>query len=322
LRSDGGFAPWATERQRPWAWSRPWDGSLPENHDADVLVRGEFESPEDLVGRRVDRPRPALSFDELRQLVRCAYCGTPPPPKLVEQHLLVQAKWTETILDETFRSLHANRPDLNETRLQRTRNLMNLAVRDAVVTGYEPLIGSLHLPDHEDRHVPAAAIRARAQIIVTFNLSDFPTDALADWGVEAKHPDDFLVDQFHLDAISVHKAIQAVADSWQKPPGTVKRRTGPLGPCRTPSNRGSPPPIARQNPERADGLPVGGYAGHEPHSPERGYFGRLRCSEPWRRSSYAGSQMSKVCVPGGQVPLRTLVRVFDLRLIGSEIDPR
>jgi len=76
---------------------------------------------------------------------------------------LVQAKWTETILDETFRSLHANRPDLDETRLQRTRTLMNLAVRDAVVMGYEPLIGSLHLPDLEDRHVLAAAIRARAR---------------------------------------------------------------------------------------------------------------------------------------------------------------
>ena len=94
---------------------------------------------------------------------------------------LLQAKWSETILDETFRSLHAKRPDLDETRLQRTRELMNFAVRDAVVTGYEPLIGSLHLPD----------------------------------------PDDFIVDQFHLDPISVHKAIQAVADSWQRPPGTV-----------------------------------------------------------------------------------------------------
>jgi len=133
----------------------------------------------------------------------------------------LQAKWSDTILDETFRSLHANRPDLDESRLQRTRELMNLAVRDAVVTGHEPLIKSLHLPDPDDRHVLAAAIRARAQIIVTFNLHDFPADVLADWDVEAKHPDDFLVDQFHLDAISVHKAVQAVADSWQRPPGTV-----------------------------------------------------------------------------------------------------
>lgn len=137
------------------------------------------------------------------------------------QTAIVQAKWTETILDETFRSLHAKRPDRDEARLQRTRKLMNLAVRDAVVTGHEPLIGSLHLPDPDDRHVLAAAIRARAQTIVTFNLSDFPAEVLADWDVEAKHPDDFLVDQFHLDAISLHKAIQAVADSWQRPPGTV-----------------------------------------------------------------------------------------------------
>jgi predicted nucleic acid-binding protein len=134
---------------------------------------------------------------------------------------LVQAKWTETILDETFRALHTKRPDLDKGRLQRTRELMNLAVRDPLVTGFEPLIGSLHLPDLDDRHVLAAAIRARAQIIVTFNLRDFPTDVLSQWDVEAKHPDDFLVDQFHLDAISVHKAVQAVADSWQSPPGTV-----------------------------------------------------------------------------------------------------
>jgi len=134
---------------------------------------------------------------------------------------LVQAKWTEEILDETFRSLVAKRPDLDKARLQRTRELMNLAVRDAVVTGYEPLIDSLQLPDPDDRHVLAAAIRARAQIILTFNLRDFPGEVLANWDVEAQHPDDFLVNQFHRDAISVHKAIQAVADSWQRPPGTV-----------------------------------------------------------------------------------------------------
>jgi hypothetical protein len=51
---------------------------------------------------------------------------------------LLQAKWSETILGETFRSLHAKRPDLDEARLRRTRELMNLAVRDAVVTGHEP----------------------------------------------------------------------------------------------------------------------------------------------------------------------------------------
>lgn len=67
----------------------------------------------------------------------------------------------------------------------------------------------------------AAAIRARAQVIVTFNTKDFPTSVLDQWDIEAKHPDDFLLDQFHLDAIAMHQAVQSVADSWRNPPGTA-----------------------------------------------------------------------------------------------------
>lgn len=134
---------------------------------------------------------------------------------------LVQAKWTEQILEETFRSLKNNRPDLDPGRLDRTRGLMRTAVRDCMVTGYEPLINVVVLPDPDDRHVVAAAVRARAQVIVTFNLDDFPGEALAPWDLEAKHPDDFLVDQFHLDAIELHRAVQAVANSWHNPSGTA-----------------------------------------------------------------------------------------------------
>lgn len=51
---------------------------------------------------------------------------------------LVQAKWTDRILDETFGNLKCNRPDLDPVKLDRTRVLMNAAVRDSLVTGYEP----------------------------------------------------------------------------------------------------------------------------------------------------------------------------------------
>ncbi|GAB3449507.1 hypothetical protein GCM10027517_35850 [Phycicoccus ginsengisoli] len=76
----------------------------------------------------------------------------------IAQAGLVQAKWTEQILDEVFTNLRANRPDLDPTKLGRTRQLMNAAVRDCLVTGYEPLIASVVLPDPDDRHVLAAAI--------------------------------------------------------------------------------------------------------------------------------------------------------------------
>ncbi|MUL40402.1 PIN domain-containing protein [Streptomonospora sp. PA3] len=139
----------------------------------------------------------------------------------VAQAGLVQAKWTHRILDEVFDSLAANRPDLPADALRRTRQLMITAVRDCLITGYEPLIESLRLPDPDDRHVLAAAIRARAQVVVTENLSDFPASVLGDWDIEAKSADEFVLDQIHLDRKVVWSCAQQIADSWRRPPGTV-----------------------------------------------------------------------------------------------------
>ena len=86
---------------------------------------------------------------------------------------LFTAKWTDQIHDEWIRNAVKKRPELKD-KLPRTRELMNRAVPDSLVTGYEFLIESLELPDSNDRHVLAAAIRSGAQAIVTFNLKDFP----------------------------------------------------------------------------------------------------------------------------------------------------
>ncbi|WP_406398427.1 PIN domain-containing protein [Streptomyces uncialis] len=139
----------------------------------------------------------------------------------VAQAGLVQAKWTDHILDETFRNLKANRPDLKPTRLDRTRELMVRAVRDCLVKGYEPLIDAVELPDPDDRHVLAAAIRAKAQVIVTFNLKDFPVRHLSPWDVEAVHPDAFVAAQIDLDPRVIYSQIQQIANGRVKPPTTV-----------------------------------------------------------------------------------------------------
>lgn len=96
---------------------------------------------------------------------------------------LFRARWTDQIHDEWIRNVLANRPDLTSEQLDRTRELMNAHVRDCLVTGYESLIDSLVLPDPDDRHVLAAAIRTRASVIVTFNLSDFPEATLEPLGI-------------------------------------------------------------------------------------------------------------------------------------------
>lgn len=97
---------------------------------------------------------------------------------------------------------------------------MGTAIRDWKVTGYEPLVDSLKLPDPDDRHVLAAAIRARAQLIVTANLRHFPADELTGWDIDPKSPDEFVRDQISLDRSTVHAAVQQIADSWRNPPGS------------------------------------------------------------------------------------------------------
>jgi hypothetical protein len=120
---------------------------------------------------------------------------------------LVQAKWTDRILDEMVESILRDRPDLTRDQLERTRNLMCEAIRDCMVTGYAGLIDALTLPDPDDRHVLAAAIRAGAQTIVTENLKDFPPEELDAYAIEAVHPDEFLCGLMDLDPERVIEAL-------------------------------------------------------------------------------------------------------------------
>lgn len=87
------------------------------------------------------------------------------------------ARWTEMIQDEWQRNLLKNRPDLKD-QIPRTVELMNSAIEDCLIQGYERLIDSFALPDPNDRHVLAAAIAGHADAIVTFNLKDFPAKAV------------------------------------------------------------------------------------------------------------------------------------------------
>lgn len=140
----------------------------------------------------------------------------------IAQAGVVQAKWTGEILDETLGSLRRNRPDISPNKISRLRDLMNAAVPDCLVTGYEPLIEGLKLPDAKDRHVLAAAIKVGAQVIVTRNLKDFPASDLQPWEVEAKSPDDFVLDQIGIDGRIVTACVRQIADSRTQPPVAVE----------------------------------------------------------------------------------------------------
>jgi predicted nucleic acid-binding protein len=135
---------------------------------------------------------------------------------------LFRACWTETILDEWMTRVMSARPDLSQSRLERTRQLMNAATLDSLVTDYEHLISVVELPDDDDRHVVAAAIKCGAASIVTFNLRDFPARCLESHNLEALDPDEFTVQQFYLSQSKVIDSARRHRARLRQPPKNVE----------------------------------------------------------------------------------------------------
>jgi predicted nucleic acid-binding protein len=145
---------------------------------------------------------------------------------------LFQARWTDSIHEEWIRNVLADRPDLSRASLERCRQLMDLHVPDCLVTGYEPRILGLSLPDPDDRHVLAAAIEAQAELIVTFNLRDFPPQVLEGFGLEAADPDDFITRLWDEQPEGVIAAARLHRASLKRPPKSVAEYLGTLELCR------------------------------------------------------------------------------------------
>ena len=118
------------------------------------------------------------------------------------------ARWTEHIHEEWTRNVVKLRPDIQLSSMHKVRRLMDANIRNSLVTGYEPLIETLDLPDPNDRHVLAAAIVAGASFIVTNNIKDFPAALLDNYGVQTRKPDAFLCDLWPENAPEIVAALQ------------------------------------------------------------------------------------------------------------------
>lgn len=116
--------------------------------------------------------------------------------------------WSADIHAEWTRNLLADRPDIDSAVLERTRSIMDRHFPDALVTGFDNLDSEIDLPDPDDRHVLAAVIHGRADVIVTANLRDFPTDRLVSCKLVARHPDTFVAELFDVDPEAVLATVQ------------------------------------------------------------------------------------------------------------------
>ena len=138
------------------------------------------------------------------------------------QTKVFRARWTEKINDEWVRSVH-EKQKIPLEKLEMRRSYINQSVLDCLVLDYETLEGSFNLPDSEDEHVLAAAVRTRADVIVTLNLGDFPSAIMSPLGIEAKHPDDFLLNLFGVSPEVFIEAVKQDFEHYKAPPLTFEQ---------------------------------------------------------------------------------------------------
>ena len=134
---------------------------------------------------------------------------------------IYRLKWSEEILEETRRNLVEKAFVTEQGALRRITQMRDaFQDADAMVTGYRDIVdGMTNHP--KDRHVLAAAVKADAQVIVTFNLRDFPESALAPHHIEAKSPDTFLMNLFDLHPERMIGSMKNQAADLQRPSMTV-----------------------------------------------------------------------------------------------------
>jgi predicted nucleic acid-binding protein len=131
---------------------------------------------------------------------------------------LYDPRWSDDILAEVERNLLAD--VLTPEQVRHLVSEMCAAFLDALVHDYEALVPAMR--NHpKDRHVVAAAVRTRAELIVTDNLRDFRADALEPFGLVAQSADAFLTRLYHINADSVIAVLREQAASYRRPPRTI-----------------------------------------------------------------------------------------------------
>jgi predicted nucleic acid-binding protein len=134
---------------------------------------------------------------------------------------LYRLSFSQEILDETTKNL-IDKNRMSEKKAIRYQEFMKRYFPESIIEDYESLI-PLMTNDPKDRHVLAAAVKAKVDVIVTFNLQDFSAESLHPFDIKAQNPDEFLLDLFSNYGIDIAVEIlkEQVAD-LKNPPMTLK----------------------------------------------------------------------------------------------------
>lgn len=141
---------------------------------------------------------------------------------------IYRPRWSSQILDDVRRSLVGRYPDKPAERFDSMLATMREAFEDALIEGHEAMIESM-TNDPNDRHVLAAAVTGRVDVIVTHNVKDFPLKSCEPYGVDVQTPDEFLIHAFHLDPDLVTDVLRNQAQDKQAPPIELEELLDSLG---------------------------------------------------------------------------------------------
>ena len=133
-----------------------------------------------------------------------------------------RVRWSAKVLDETEKAIEKTAigrglADAAE-RANRARKAMEEAFEEATVAEYDGFLAVCRgLPDPNDAHVVAAALKTQAATIVTENLSDFPTEILSKLGLEVRCADHFIADTIALDTGRAVAAVRQMRLRFKNP---------------------------------------------------------------------------------------------------------
>jgi len=135
-------------------------------------------------------------------------------------------QWSAGVLAE-HRLVLEREAGLPLERADRRIAHMQAAFPTAEVTGYEALIDAMTC-DPKDRHVLAAAVAGGSEVLVTFNINDFPAASVAPHDIGVVSPDSFLLDQLDLHPATVGRALVTQLVEAKRPPLTMGQLLGRL----------------------------------------------------------------------------------------------
>jgi len=143
---------------------------------------------------------------------------------------IIRLHWSPIVLDELCRALVRTRPDYDQTKALRLVAAMMAALQAALIVPPDETSIIDGVPDPDDAHVLAAAQHGECDVLVTFNVRDFPADVTAQLPspVTITHPDAFLIQLLTAQAAAVLPILETVRENLTRPPMTIPDYTASL----------------------------------------------------------------------------------------------